>query len=227
MEIKLVSLPSMGYKSNLPEVFNMEPFGPAQFPLMAKAAETDDKRYLLQDALDGVLDIDVGRLSIQDAHALVFQQRLLSSSVRPLSVGFKCLHPIFEYDFGTSTSYLPDDILLGQHPCNTSQHAMIDASSLEVSVLNAQHTEFDLPRMEYYTEASESLFHWAIAHHSSDFHRSLHHFETQGTLDEFTALTLWVEQSQHGLLNSVTCSCASCGKTNKVLWDMPARIFML
>lgn len=227
MELQVKSLPSLGWKSGLGETFNMEPFGPKQFPLLAKASESNDIRYLLVDALSQVLDIDHSVLTIPDAHSLVFMQRMQLSKTRPLGVQYRCVHPIFQYADGESTDLDLEKTLLGQRPCGTVVRGEITTENLMARTLDATHPEFNLPRMRYYDEASESLFNWTLAHMGESFYDSKAHMEESGDLKLFGELTAWVIKAQHGLLKTVDCRCPQCGLVSQVAWNMPPSVFML
>lgn len=226
MIIQAAQLPSKGWKSGLPEAFEMKPFGPKQFPLMAKAFEEKEMRYLVQDALQDVLSIDFGRLSIPDAMALVLHQRMEVSEIAPLILTWKCHKPIFMYASGPSP-LSKDEPILSADPCDTLNQSILSDNSFSILELSAQSVEFDLPRMLNYELAQESTFNWVVAHMGDEFLQNIDKLNASDGMELWAKLISWTRSAKHGILPDMDVSCAVCSRTTKTSWSIDTSIFMV
>ncbi|QYW03439.1 hypothetical protein pEaSNUABM34_00137 [Erwinia phage pEa_SNUABM_34] len=226
MEIQTASLPSRGYKASLPESFEMTHFSGRQNRAIAKAVETKDMRYILLDALAPCLNVSLDELTIPDAHALVFQQRMFMSPVVPLRTYWQCKKPLFEYSDGIVNELRTDAGVINTFPCASRNVGIIDDSSMTIAVLTAEHEHFDLPRMRDYERASEDIFNWHVAHLGPNFDRNMARLEDQQDLKLWTELSEWVLASRHGVLNDIELLCPSCGRHSTRRWEMTPQIFI-
>ncbi|AXG66523.1 hypothetical protein JA33_119 [Dickeya phage vB_DsoM_JA33] len=225
MEIITRSLPSAGWKSGLPPSFDMKPFSGKQAYHISKAIEQDNLAPILLEALPEVLSIPIDMLSIQDAHALVFQQRMLIENF-PLRVFWTCNKPLFEYANGVFPDLRDDDELpLNTFPCDAHNVGVIDESAVTVLTLRANSDEFDLPRMRNYEVAHESRFNWFVAHMGLNFDENYALLERQTDLNLWMRLDEWVKAAQHGIPTTITMSCPVCKRESDRTWEMKAKIF--
>lgn len=226
MIIHAAQIPSKGWKSGLPETFEMRPFGPKQFPLFAKAFEEKEMRYLVQDALTDVLDIDIGKLSIPDAMALVLHQRMEVSKVAPLILSWKCHKPIFMYPSGPSIEQ-KDEQVIGAEPCDTLNQSTIQNSAIQILELGSHSEEFDLPRMVNYEFAQESTFNWVVAHMGPDFLLNIDKLNASDGMELWARLIEWARQAKHGVMPNVSVRCAECSRQTNASWTIDPSIFMV
>lgn len=226
MEIQTASLPSRGYKAELPEVFEMRMFGGKENRHIAKAVEKKDMRYLLIDALAPCLNVPLDEMTIPDAHALIFQQRMLMNSVKPLATYWSCTKPLFEYSDGIVNELREDGGVINTFPCAAKNVGVIDESSMTIAMLAVEHEQFDLPRMRHYERASEDMFSWHVAHMGRNFDQSMARLEAQTDLTLWTELSEWVLASRHGLLTDIELPCPACGRRSTRRWDMSPAIFI-
>lgn len=226
MIIQASQLPSKGWKSGLPESFEMQPFGPKQFPLLAKAFDTKEMRYLVVDALQEVLRIDFGRLSIPDAMALVLQQRMSITDVAPLTLTWKCPKPIFMYKSGPSVEHR-DEPVLGAEPCDTLCQTDLHMDAFTILELNSTSVEFDLPRMMNYELAQEGTFNWVVAHMGDDFLSNIDKLNASDGMELWARLIAWTRAAKHGILSDLDTRCPSCGRTSCTSWSVDPSLFMV
>lgn len=226
MEIQTVSLPSTGYKSKLPEKFEMRMFGGRENACISKAVESKDMRFLLVDALGECLNVPLDELTIPDAYALVFQQRMLMNHVAPLRTYWNCKKPLFEYSDGVVNELRPEGGAINTFPCDANNVGVVDESSMTVASLSVTHDRFDLPRMRHYERASEDMFGWHAAHLGPNFDQNVALLEEQQDLTLWIQLSEWVLASRHGLLTDIELSCPACKRKSVRTWDMTPVIFI-
>lgn len=226
MEIQTASVPSTGYKSNLPEKFEMRMFGGAENRLISQAVEKKDMRYILVDALGPCLSVSLDEFTIPDAYALVFQQRMFMNSVAPLRTYWKCNKPLFEYSDGIEKAVRPDGGVINTFPCAAQNVGVIDETSMTVAQLSVTHERFDLPRMRHYDRASEDMFGWHASHLGPNFDSNVALLEEQQDLTLWTQLSEWVLASRHGLLTDIELLCPACQRMSTRQWDMTPAIFI-
>lgn len=226
MEIQTASLPSGGYKSQIPAVFEMRMFGGAEMRFISKAVETKELRHILIDALAPCLSVPLEEFTIQDAHALVFQQRMFMNSVAPLRTYWRCNKPLFEYSDGISKHIRPEGGAINTFPCAANNVGVIDESSMTISRLVAEHDTFDLARMRHYDKAVVDMFNWHAAHMGPNFDRNVARLEEQTDLTLWTELSEWVRASVHGVRTEIELTCPSCQRASDRQWEMTPAIFI-
>ncbi len=226
MELQTASLPSRGYKAQLPESFDMRPFSGKENRAIAKAVETKDMKYILLDALAPCLSVPLEEITIPDAYALIFQQRMFMNAVAPVRTYWTCNKPLFEYSDGITHQPRMDGAVLNTFPCAAKNVGIIDETSLTLMMLNAEHPEFDLPRMRHYERASESMFNWHVAHMGPKFDRNVAVLEDQEDLTLWTKLTEWVQASRHGVSTDISLTCPHCERQSVRQWEMTPVIFV-
>lgn len=226
MEIQTASLPSRGYKAQLPDVFEMRRFAGKENRAIAKAIDSKDMKYILLDALAPCLNIPLDELTVPDAFALVFQQRMWMNTVLPLRTYWRCNKPLFEYSDGIVNELRPDGGVINTFPCAANNIGVIDETSMSIAVLNAEHERFDLPRMRHYERASEDMFSWHVAHMGSDFDGNVALLEEQSDLTLWLELSEWVRASRHGLLTDIELLCPHCQRRSTRAWDLNPSVFV-
>lgn len=226
MEIQTASLPSRGYKAQLPETFEMRMFSGKENRAIAKAVDTKEMRHILIDALGPCLNIPLEELTIPDAYALVFQQRMFLNQVAPLRTYWRCNKPLFEYSDGIEKSLRDSGAMINTFPCAANNVGVIDETSMTVGVLNAEHDRFDLPRMRHFDRATEDGFGWHVAHMGRDFDRQVALLEEQTDLTLWTELSNWVQASRHGVLTDISLTCPHCQRESVRAWDMTPAMFI-
>ncbi|WOL24366.1 hypothetical protein fHeYen902_020c [Yersinia phage fHe-Yen9-02] len=226
MDINVLSLPSKGWKSELPEQFEMRLFEGRQIRQIAKAIETKDMRPILLEALPECLSVPIDALTIQDAHALILQQRLAMKAVSPLLVRWNCKKPMFEYSDGVKQDLQEDRPAINAFPCDARNISELDESSLLIYSLSAESEEFDLARMRDYEQASESMFNWNVAHLGPNFNQNMARLEQERDLSLWLRLSDWVTDSRHGISTEISLPCHSCGRHSIRDWQMTPSIFV-
>lgn len=224
MEIQTLSLPSRGWKSQLPESFDMRMFGGKELSAIARAIETKDLSPILLEALPATLSINIDMLTVQDAHALIFQQRMWLKD-HPLQVPWKCNKPLFEYSTGILAEPLEEENPLNVFSCDAHNIGIIGESAVSVLTLTAESSEFDLVRMKNYERAQESMFHWHVAHMGLDFDYSYGILEEQQDMKLWMRLSEWVRASTHGIPNEIILTCPVCHRESSRTWEMLPSIF--
>lgn len=226
MEIQTASLPSRGYKAELPTAFEMRRFGGKENRAIAKAIDSKDMKYILLDALAPCLNIKLEELTVPDAYALVFQQRMWMNSVMPLRTYWNCKKPLFEYSDGIVNELRPEGGVINTFPCDANNVGVVDESSMTVAMLNAEHEHFDLPRMRHYERASEDMFNWHVAHMGRNFDANVARLEEQTDLTLWFELSEWVRASRHGLLTDIDLLCPHCNRRSTRTWDLNPSVFV-
>lgn len=226
MEIQTASLPSRGYKSGLPESFEMKPFAGPQLRSISKAVETKDMRHILIDALEPCLNVPLADITIPDAHALVYQQRMFMNKVAPVRTYWRCNKPLFEYSDGIVNELRKEGGVINTFPCATNNVGVVDESSMTIAMLTAEHDRFDLPRMRHYERASEDMLSWHVAHMGPAFDRNMALLEEQQDLKLWHELSEWVLAARHGLLTEIELTCPACGRKSTREWQMTPVIFV-
>lgn len=224
MEIITRSLPSTGWKSGLPASFDMRPFSGKESIFIAEAVEKKSLKPLLLQALPNTLSIPIEMLTIQDAHALLFQQRMMIKDT-PLKVLWQCHMPLFEYADGVFQDPRDDEVALNTFPCDAHNVGIIDESAVTVRVLNVASDEFDLPRMINYEAATESRFNWFVAHMGVHFDRNYSTLEQQEDLKLWMRLTEWAANSDHGIPANINLTCPVCKRESERTWELLPKIF--
>lgn len=224
MEIITRSLPSTGWKSGLPASFDMRPFGGKESIYIAEAIEQNSLAPILLKALPNVLSIPIDMLSIQDAYALVFQQRMMIED-SPLNVPWLCVQPLFEFADGVFQEPRDDEIPLNTFPCESHNIGTISEEAVTLLTLTAASDEFDLPRMINYEAAHESRFNWFVAHMGVHFDRNYAILEQQKDLKLWMRLSEWVGACVHGIPRDITLHCPTCRRESTRTWEMLPKIF--
>lgn len=228
IDILTHNLPSKGWKSGLPDSFQMEKFSGKHTLNIAMAAQKDDMEILLTQVLPDCLSIPIDSLTINDAHHLLFLQRMLMNHASPVRVQWTCRKPLFRYSTGVFNTIQGDIPPLDTFPCDTVTESIIDDSSCAVAVLSAASEEFDLARMRHYRHTLEenALFNWHAAHLGPDFDRNVSRLESQQDLELWTRLSDWVIKSRHGLSTEINVTCDHCKRHSGRSWDMRPRVFI-
>ncbi|QZE58694.1 hypothetical protein pEaSNUABM28_00137 [Erwinia phage pEa_SNUABM_28] len=226
MEIQTASLPSHGYKAQLPPAFTMRRFGGKENRAIAKAIDKKDMKYILLDALAPCLSIPLDELTVPDAYALVFQQRMWMNSVMPLMTHWRCNKPLFEYSDGIVNEMRPEGGAINTFPCAANNVGIVDETSMTVAVLAAEHETFDLPRMRHFERASEDMFSWHVAHMGRNFDANVALLEEQEDLKLWLQLSEWVLASRHGVLTDISLECPACKRKSVRAWDMNPSMFV-
>lgn len=224
MEIITRSLPSAGWKSGLPPSFDMRPMSGAESYYISQAIEEDSLAPLLLEALPKLLSISTDMLTIQDAHALLFQQRMMVEDF-PLFVPWTCHQPLFEYSSGIFQEPIGDELPLNTFPCDAHNLAELKEEAVTILAFTANSDEFDLPRMKNYAVSQESRFNWFVAHMGLNFEENYALLERQTDLKLWMRLSEWVKASSHGIPNTLTLSCPVCRRESTRTWEMRAKMF--
>lgn len=224
MEIITQSLPSTGWKSGLPATFDMRPFSGAESIYISQAIEEDSLTPLLLEALPRTLNINIDMLTIQDAHALLFQQRMMLDEF-PLQLPWTCNMPLFEYSTGIYQEPIADELPLNTFPCDAHNLSPMREGDVTLLQFRAHSDEFDLPRMKNYLYSQESRFNWFVAHMGLNFDDNYAILEQQKDLKLFMRLSEWVTASAHGIPNTVELLCPVCRRESTRTWEMKARMF--
>lgn len=238
MDISRSTLPSRGYKADLPEVLSMDMFGGASLNYLGKAMETNDMIHIIE-ALGNVAKFDVGQLSVPDAMFLAYLQRVALKEVSQLRVTARCRHPVFHQADGTTLYSLKKKTgpVVDSSPCNSIIYGDLDQKeSLLITLPDdeaiAQYSgrTFSLPRAAHLIElgtASVSSIDWVA------LHLDMSAAEAKQMLAEQTDLRLWMELSNwaafatHGLSTVVQAKCPVCGRVSDVTWRMVPQMFLL
>jgi len=228
IDILTLNLPSRGWKSGLPESFEMEKFSGRHTMNIAMAAQKDDMEILLTQVLPDCLSIPIDSLTINDAHHLLFLQRMLMNHASPVVVNWTCRKPLFRYSSGVFNTIQGDIPALDQFPCENFNQSIIDDQSCAVAVLDAASDEFDLARMRHYhhTLDENALFNWHAAHMGPNFDANIARLESQQDLELWTRLSAWVIKARHGLSTQINVTCDHCGRPSGREWDMRPRVFI-
>jgi len=224
MEILTRHLPSVGWKSGLPESFDMRPFSGKELEFISEAIEKNSMAPILLHALPQVLSISTDMLTVQDAHALVLQQRFMIKDF-PLIQHWVCHMPLFEHKSGVFQEPLEDEVPLNTFPCDAHNATEITEAAVTVLTLTANSDEFDLPRMINYEASQESRFNWFVAHMGTNFDQNYALLEQQEDMKLFMRLSAWVKAANHGIPSELEVSCPVCRRTSHRLWDMQPKIF--
>ncbi len=226
MDIQTASLPSCGWKSNLPPQFEMRMFEGPETALIAKAIETKDMRYILLDALEPCLNVPIQDFTIPDAYALAFQQRMFLNDIKPLTTYWTCSKPLYEYSDGIKYALNPEGGLINTFPCDHRNVGVVDETSMIVEQLVANHEQFDLPRMLNYERATVDMFGWHVAHMGRRFNDGVNKLESQTDLKLWMELSEWVLAARHGLLSDIKLYCPACARHSTRTWEMTPAIFL-
>lgn len=228
IDILTQNLPSRGWKSGLPEKFEMEKFSGRHTLNIAMAAQKDDMEIVLTQVLPDCLSIPIDSLTINDAHHLLFLQRMMMNAVSPIRVHWSCRKPLFRYSTGVFNQIQGDIPPLDTFSCDTHNESIVDDTSCAVAVLNAASDEFDLARMRHYRHTLEdnALFNWHAAHLGPNFDANLARLEQQQDLELWMRLSDWVVKSRHGLSTELNVTCDHCGRASGRQWDMRPRVFI-
>lgn len=224
MEIITRSLPSTGWKSGLPPTFDMRPFSGKESIHISEAIEQNSLAPLLLKALPNVLSIPIDMLTIQDAHALIFKQRMMIED-SPLNVPWTCVQPLFEFADGVFQEPRDDEFPLNTFPCEAHNRGVIEESNVTILTFNTSSDEFDLARMINYEAAQESRFNWFVAHMGTNFDRNYALLEQQTDLKLWMRLSEWVGASVHGIPRDITLDCPVCKRESVRTWEMLPKIF--
>lgn len=238
MDMQLDTIPSRGYKADLPSVLSMDMFGGAALNYLGKAMETNDMIHILE-ALSTVAKFDVGQLSVPDAMFLAYMQRVELREVSQLRVTARCRHPVFQQADGQTLYSLKKKTgpVVGSSPCDSLIYGDLDSKeslllTLPDDAAIAQYSgrTFGLPRVAQLLElgtASVSSVDWVA------LHLEMGAVEAKQLLAEQPDLMLWMELSNwaafsiHGLSTSVKATCPVCGRSSDVTWRMVPQMFLL
>lgn len=224
MLIKRDELPSKGWKTDLPETFEMLPFSGKHARNVSEAIEKESMMPLMEALIECLPDIDAMQISIQDAYFLLLIQRLKDSDVSPLAFEWQCAKPLYQYPDGYYIE-LQDRPSIGVNPCSNWTHTILDKSSLSTVYLNEHSDRFDIPRLKNFEEANQSRFDWIAAHLNSDHRAAINELEHQEDLVLFHEIVEWVKKSQHGISSNVICTCSSCNRETQMVWNFTAQAF--
>ena len=229
IDILTTNLPSRGWKSGLPERFEMEKFSGRHTMKIAQAAQKDDMEILLTEVLPDCLSIPIASLTIPDAHHLLYLQRMMMNKTSPVRVHWSCNKPMYRYSTGVFNTIQGDIPPLDFFPCDNYNESIIDDTSCAVAVLIEASTEFDLARMRHYHHTlheTNALFNWHAAHMGPNFDDNVAQLESQEDLTLWTRLSEWVRNSRHGLSSEINVTCEHCGRASGLQWDMRPRVFV-
>lgn len=227
IDIRTMDLPSRGWKSGLPETFEMEKFCGRHTMAIARSAHEDDMTELLTKILPDCLSVPIDNISIGDAHYLLFLQRM-SNAEMPLVTRWNCNKPLFQYSRGVFNTIQDDTPPLETFPCNTLNQSVIDATSLAMVELQAADTEFDLARMRHYeqTLGENAMFYYHAAHMGPDMDKNISVLEQQPDMVLWLKLAKWVANARHGLSTEISVTCNCCHRDSNRSWDLRPKVFI-
>lgn len=229
IDIQTRNLPSRGWKSGLPESFQMEKFSGRHTRQLARAAKDKDWSDVLQRVLPDCLSIPIDALTIPDAFSLIFNQRMLMNEVSPVVLSWQCKKPVYEYGQQVMFALQGDTTPTNIYPCEHSNVSVVDKDSCAMAILNASSDEFDLPRMRNYdhtTDEQDGMFYWFVAHMGPNFDANLARLEQQQDLELWTRLSDWVQASRHGIITELNMTCNHCARESLRSWDFQPSVFI-
>lgn len=200
--------------------------------------ESTDVNGLLAAILEPIECEKKDELTIQDLFFFAALQRIKANRINSFQVKSKCDHPLIIVDRNGAQLALPSvlkieegDAVLTTSPCNTDLIIELDISNLHVkhldrSVLIDAEPEFRLPSAVDLFDGyvPEDRVAWIMLHLKPEFRSETY----LGSKDSvwLAKLIKFVNDTDHGLINTLVCGCPSCGRISNVSWSINVDTFL-
>ena len=197
-----------------------------------------DVNGLLAAILESIECEKKDELTIQDLFFFAALQRIKANHINKFQVKSKCDHPIIIVDRKGAQVALPNvlkieegDAVLTTNPCSEDLLIDLDVSNLLVkhldrSILIDAEPEFRLPSAVDIFDGyvPEDRVAWIMLHLKPEF-RSETYLDGKDSV-WLAKLIKFVNDADHGLINTLVCSCPRCGRPSNVSWRINVDTFL-